>query len=247
MEVEEISGAVSRIVMDGEAVSAPVTESVLRQMAPGRGFEVRIDNDLPCGEGFGMSAAGAIAVALCLSELTDSTRQCAFEAAHTAEIEGGGGLGDVSALYCLAHQPVRVREGLPPSGMVIGTGVEFPSLTLAVLGPKMHTGSVLSNPVRRAAIAASGASAVDEYLRSPSVDSLYALSNAFSKEAGVECPAVTEALVRIRRAGGRAAMCMLGNSIFTDLPPEEAQDLLEDARIFVCASTDRPAEIIRKG
>ncbi len=245
-DVVERSG--TRTVMDGRECELSVTSRVLGILAPGRGFDITIENGLPCGEGFGMSAAGAVAVALAVADICGIGRQAAFEAAHTAEIQGGGGLGDVSALYCLGHQPVRVREGIPPYGEVVSTGVRFDRLTLAVLGPKMHTGNVLRDPKRFAAISDAGRRAVGEYLSGPDAGSLYSLSNRFSAEAGVECAAVSAALEKLHAEGHRAAMCMLGNSIFTDASPGEAESLLgEGARVYSCASTDREAEVTRRG
>ncbi len=236
-----------RTVMDGRECELEVTSRVLEILAPGRGFDVTVENGLPCGEGFGMSAAGAVAAALAVADICGIDRQTAFEAAHRAEILGGGGLGDVSALYCLGHQPVRVKEGIPPYGEVVSTGVRFDRLTLAVLGPKMHTGNVLGDPARFAAISEAGRRAVGEYLEDPGPGRLYSIANRFSAEAGVECGAVSSALEKLHAEGHMAAMCMLGNSVFTDAPPEEAESLLgPDARVFSCASTDREAEVTRR-
>lgn len=244
-EVRESS--VTRFVMDGEEAELPVTRLVLEELAPGRCFEVNIRNELPCGEGFGMSAAGAIAVALCVANIVGASSERAYEAAHIAEIRGGGGLGDVSALTCLGHQPVRIREGLPPRGEVIATDVSFPALSLVVLGPKMHTGDTLSDPAVRNRISEAGRTALSDYLKSPSEFSLYSLSNSFSDACGVESKEVSAALSVLHDAGYPAAMCMLGNSIFTDAPTDVIRDLLgEDAGIYVCDSTDQPADITRK-
>ncbi|MCQ2085189.1 MAG: pantothenate kinase [archaeon] len=244
--VTERSDSILRIVMDGQETPASVTESVFKQLAPGRGFDVIIENGLPCGEGFGMSAAGAIAASLCLADILGLSEQRAYEVAHIAEIEGGGGLGDVSAIYCLAHQPVRVRQGLPPAGEVKGFPIEFPKLTLAVLGPKMHTGNVLGTPEKYNAIVAAGGEAVSDYLEGPTEDRLYSLSNSFSRKAGVECRTVSEALDVLHGDGYRAAMCMLGNSIFCDADPGTVRRLLgQSVQVFECSSTDEPAGLIR--
>lgn len=245
VEVTERSDTKTIVTIDGAVSEAPVTRSVLSQMAPGRGFDVTVMNGLPCGEGFGISAAGAIAAAFCLAEAFERPPKDAFEAAHRAEIYGGGGLGDVSALYCLEHQPVRIKAGLPPRGTVIGTGVSFPHLTLAVLGPKMNTGSVLSDPARRAAIVSAGKDAVEEYLKAPSKEALYRISNRFSAGSGIEHTAVSEAIAALGERGYGAGMCMLGNSIFTDAPSDIVEEVCPGADVFGCASTDAPA-FIRK-
>ena len=111
----------------------------------------------------------------------------------------------------------------------------------------MHTGDTLSNPAVRERIAESGRAALSEYLKDPSEFSLYSISNRFSAASGVESLEVSAALTELHDAGYPAAMCMLGNSIFTDAPTDVIRDLLgDDAGIYVCDSTDRPAEITRK-
>ena len=247
-EVTERSGQGLHLVMDGQEADLPVTRNVAESMAPGRGFDIMIENELPCGEGFGMSASGAIAVALALSQIIGSDTQDAFEKAHAAEIRGGGGLGDVSAIQCPAHQPVRVRQGIAPYGETVGTGVRFDILTLAVLGSNMNTGRVLGDSETYSAIQTAGRKAVAEYLDGPNQETLFSLSNRFSSETGLECEAVSSALKKLRSENYHAAMCMLGNSIFTDAPADVTESLLgEDAAVFSCCSTDAAPRFIRKG
>ena len=62
--LEERSDARVEIVMDGVSSEAKVTRKVLELIRPGEGFDVTIENGLPVSQGFGMSAAGAIAVAI---------------------------------------------------------------------------------------------------------------------------------------------------------------------------------------
>ena len=245
--LEERTDGRIRVTVDGTEGPAPVTEYVLSQMLPGRGFDVTVSNGVPCGEGFGMSASGAIAAAMCAADILAEGMPKVYRTAHAADITGGGGLGDVSAISCLAHQPVRVSPGLPPRGRVIGTGIVFGELTLAVLGPKMHTGKVLGDRETFDSIASAGEKAMAEFLGDPSEDALFRISNAFSAEAGVESPEVSAAVSELRRKGIRSAMCMLGNSIFADAPADAVEDVLGDAEVYSCRSTDEPPRIIRKG
>ncbi|MCQ2070358.1 MAG: pantothenate kinase [archaeon] len=245
--LEERSDDKVRFIMDGVDTDASVSRSVLEQMLPGRGFDVTIDNDLPCSEGFGMSAAGAIALALCASEYTGSDMQEVYGYAHRAEIAGGGGLGDVSALTCLVHQPVRVVQGLPPYGKVVGTDISFPRLSLAVLGPKMRTGNILGIPERYAAIVDAGKRAVDSFVGDPSLESLFALSDVFSMEAGVRSDEVESVIRNSKEKGARVGMCMLGNSVFSDAPVDVLEEVIGgDVEVVSCSSTDMGPYLIRK-
>ncbi|MDD4222034.1 MAG: pantothenate kinase [Methanomethylophilus sp.] len=244
--VSERSDRTVKVVIDGTESSAPVTKEVLRLLLPERGLDVDVTDQIPCGQGFGLSAAGAVAAAFCASEMADLNEDDAFRAAHRADIVGGGGLGDVAALQCLADQPVRETPGLPPLGKVTGTGLIFRRLTLAVLGPKMNTGTVLGDSDRRSLIERVGKETVNAFLAAPTHEALFRLANQFSVLTMVESPAVADAVRRLRGQGIRAGMCMLGNSIFADAGLDEVREVLAaDVPMWECRSTASPAKLIR--
>jgi pantoate kinase len=82
-----------------------------------------------------------------------------------------------------------------------------------------------------------GRRSVDSHLAEPTVDGLFAKSREFSHTTGIESPAIGAAL-DVLEPHGHAAMCMLGNSIFTDVPKEEVLDLFGEVPIYSCSSTD---------
>ena len=153
--VEPRDDGIVNIFLDGVQSVAHITRMVAEKLAPGMGFDIRITNDLPVSQGFGMSAAGAIAAGLCIAETVGKTRSDAFMAAHSAEVMGGGGLGDVSAIVAGSDIPVRTVPGIPPFGRVENADFRIPKLTLAVIGDEMRTESVLGDqesmkpPIRR--------------------------------------------------------------------------------------------------
>lgn len=220
--VEEKLCGRTGMVVDGIPADVPVIHSVAEILAPGRAFDIRLDNGLPPGQGFGMSAAGAVSVALCIAEIVGKDRREAFEAAHISEVRTKGGLGDVSAILCPSSQPVRTVPGLPPRGTVVGMDTGFREVTVAVLGSKMDTPSVLNNSDLGLKISESGRRHIDEYVLNPSTDALFSHSNQFSGEIGIESAKVSKALAALRAEGFRAGMCMLGNSVFTDAPVRKA-------------------------
>ncbi len=239
----EVSGNRIAAYMDGKEASCPITCAAVRELLPDRGLEVVIENDLPVSQGFGMSASGAVAAALCAASVAGLPEQRAWEAAHKADIRGGGGLGDVSALYCTADVPVRGEQGLPPAGIVVSSRVRFPVLTLAVVGGSVSTGNVLSDPGRRERIASAGRSALESFAGTK--DSLFEQSRIFSRAAGIESSEVSGAMKLLDRGRHRAGMCMLGNSIFTDAPYLMVKDAFPDAEVFAAMSTAEPARLIR--
>lgn len=246
-EVEPRDDGVVTVTMDGGPSDAPVTRDVVESMAPGRGFDVSIRNDLPVSQGFGMSAAGAIAVGLCVAELTGQGRHAAFSAAHVAEVRRGGGLGDVSAIVGGRDVPIRTVAGLPPFGAVVTAGFTLPRLTLAVLGPKMETGPVLSDPARMSVIRDAASSAMDRFMEEPTYDNLFEQSNEFSSATGLESQIIARTIWDLGQRGYMAGMCMLGNSVFTDAPEEVLWSLLGrgHVRTYRCSSSHREAIVHR--
>jgi pantoate kinase len=233
------------VVMDGKDQDCRVTRAVLKAIAPNRNFDVTVENSLPVGQGFGMSAAGAIAAGLCACEIVGKDHDEAFRAAHVAEIENGGGLGDVSALTCIGHLPIRIRAGLPPYGLVRDGGFALPDLSVAVLGVPMNTGRTLSDPSVSEKISMMGPKCVDAFIANSSRESLFALSRLFSDGADLEIPAVKAVLDNLSASGGQAGMCMLGHSVFTALPAKDAERLT-GAKFVKCPSTATTASIIHR-
>ncbi len=246
--VEERDDEVVNIYLDGVQKIAHITRMVAEFLAPGKGFDIRIANDLPVSQGFGMSAAGAIAAGMCIADMTGRSRTDVFIAAHSAEVMGGGGLGDVAAIVAGKDVPVRTVAGFPPFGRVENAGFSIDSLTLAILGGELRTDSVLGDEdaLRRIRLAATGA--IDSFIADPTLENLYAVSNAFSSESELEAPVIRRAIERLKSKGYRAGMCMLGNSIFTDAPKKEVWRLFgkSRARTYGCASSQKEI-IIRKG
>ncbi len=246
---EERGDGEVNIWLDGSRSIANVTRKAVMDLAPGRGFDIRIDNDLPVSQGFGMSAAGAIAASLCVAEITGQSRSRAFAAAHAAENWYGVGGGDVAAFGGGWDGPVRSVAGLPPHGAVVAAGFRFPALTLAVLGPKMETDSVIGDEARMAAVRDAAVAAMDSFMSDMTRDGLFEASNRFSAESGLESPAMRRTIQALNAKGYGAGMCMLGNSVFTDAPEEAVWAVLGRgrAKTFACSSSSREAMLSRKG
>ncbi len=237
--VEERDDGVVNIFLDGSQSVAHITRMAVESLAPGQGMDVRIENDLPVSQGFGMSAAGAIAAAVCVADLHGIPRTDAFKAAHCAEVMGGGGLGDVAAIVAGLDIPIRTLPGMPPLGKVANARFRIDHLTLGVIGGQMRTDSVLGSPSAVAKIRDAATAAMDLFLKDPSYESLFAASNMFSSESGLETPAIRRAIVGLNDRGYGAGMCMLGNSIFTDAPEDVVRSVLGrgHVRTYRCASS----------
>lgn len=239
--VEERDDGVVNIYLDGSQEIAHITRMVAESLAPGMGFDIRIKNDLPVSQGFGMSAAGAIATGLCIADMTGRSRTDAFIAAHTAEVMGGGGLGDVAAIVAGGDVPVRTVAGFPPFGRVENADFRMESLTLAVIGGDLRTDSVLGDPVMLRKVREAAAECMDAFIADPSYENLYEVSNRFSSKSELESPAIRRGIEGLKGRGYHAGMCMLGNSLFTDAPEEVLWSMYGrgHVRTYRCASSHK--------
>ena len=238
--MEERSDSRLSIVMDGTESDAPITRSVMEQICPGRGFDITVENQLPVGQGFGMSASGAIAAALCACLFMGIDQENAYRYAHIAEVLQGGGLGDVSAIMSNARMPVRIRPGLPPYGEVIESNQKSQTFTLAVVGGKLSTAPVISDPDMQRRMNEIGSRMVDDYASDPTMERMYLRSREFSSSLGIESAEVSSAL---KVLGKESGMCMLGHSIFTSRSGDEVREILGDVPVFSASTSNAPAFI----
>jgi len=243
--VSERDDGVVKIRMDGIVSDAPVTRVAVGNMAPGQGFDIEIEHDLPVGQGFGTSASGTLAACLCIAELMGYPDALAYMSAHIAEVSEGGGLGDLSAILPGYEVPVRSVPGLPPKGKVVDSGISLKKISLAVFQGGLDTASIINDPEISARIADAGDSAMNGFMSDMSEDSLFGMSNEFSKAIGLENSRISEAMELLKGEGYRAGMCMLGNSIFTDAPKEVLAECLKDVRIIEASSSAAGMSVTR--
>jgi pantoate kinase len=214
------------IVLDGRKMSAPVSVDAIRGLhgSDEMDFEVVIENELPVGQGFGMSAAGAIATAHAASVVLGLERDDALTSAHLAELKNRTGLGDVAALW-RGGVTFRRKEGIPPYGKVDRID-DDPEVTLCVVGKPMSTATLISDPSVRAKVNAVGSQCVERLAKSPDLDNLMRLSREFMKRTGLAAPKLEEAVSAVEAAGGHASMVMLGSSVFALGGADELADVL---------------------
>jgi pantoate kinase len=198
----------------------PISSEVARRLVPpdsGR-VHVRLVHGLPVGQGFGMSAAGALATALAVARLYGIPRQRAVEVAHLAELFGGGGLGGVAAILGGGLE-CRLRPGVPPWGRIVHR--PFPlSLVVGIVGGPMPSQKVLSNRGTLERIAAAYAAvAAGGTARTPA--EFLDRSERFTDRVRLAPPKLVRILRAVRSDGGWAAQAMFGRTFFA-APRSEA-------------------------
>lgn len=186
-----------------------------RDAPKGRRARVRVrvttDLHLPVSQGFGMSAAGALSAAMALARSLRMGRSVAVQAAHVADVTNRTGLGDVIGATVGGFE-IRTSPGVPPYGAT-SSFHGFGDAVLCVVGGKLETRSVLSDPEARAKVNAAGARGIEALLRAPHLDTFLAESQRFARDSGLLSPELSRA-IDAARAHGSASMSMLGNSVF---------------------------------
>ncbi len=244
--VRDAPKASLEILVNGKKAKAEVTEAAARKVLGDRSYEVKIlsDTPLPTSQGFGVSSAAALSTTLALDDALGlgMKRDELVTLAHVTEVECGTGLGDVVPAS-LGGMDVRLQPGAPGFADVRKIDVRR-DLLLAVVGPELLTRSVIRDRKKVAAINAHGGACVDAFAKTPTLERLFDLGNRFAEETGLASKTVLE-VVRASKMFGRAAMAMLGNSIFAEGGREELATLyLKFGTLMRCEVDNEGAHVL---
>jgi len=183
---------------------------------------IEIENELPLGQGFGLSGAGALSTALALNDALDTplSRQDLLEASHIAEVEQGTGLGDVGA-QGVGGVSVRTKPGIPPYGEISILEGDFNDINIGdleiiicIIGSELFTKEILNDLTKRELIRNYGGIYLDKLLESPNIKNLFLNSYNFARDTKLVSMEVNEVIKLLGKHNCLASMSMLGNSIF---------------------------------
>ena len=203
---------------------------------------VKTKLDLPLGQGFGMSAAGALSATIAAAKIVNLPVSDAIKAAHFAEVQLKTGLGDVMA-SSFGGVEIRKSAGLPPWGVIehIPGNIE---LVLCVVGKKLDTKNVLTDSFKASKIADYGKLCTKKILDNPSIENFFSLSQTFTRKTELADPQVLKA-IELANQYGMASMCMLGNSIFAMGKTDELCKVLSSfGKVFACCVNEGGARVI---
>lgn len=223
------------IEIKGNVGRGEVTKEAMKML--GVKVKAKIKNELPFSQGFGMSAASTLATCLAACRLYGIEEREGVKAAHMAEIKMATGLGDVVASYA-GGMEIRREAGLG--------GVEKikwrEGIFLAVVGSEIETRKVLLDEKMVERINETGRECLKEFISSPSLDRFFELSLYFSLNTGL----ANEKMKRILKEAnkiGRAAMCMLGNSIIA-VGGKEMRKFLSSYTNYECFIDNEGARVL---
>ena len=218
----------SFIFLNGKPVEAKTILSavaVLSEIAEekyGSSFHFKIEENgtLPIGSGFGLSAAGTLSTAFAINESfrLGLSRDELIEIAHISEVSNGSGLGDVAGE---SSGGLVVRE--KPGGSAFGNFYSIPvpekEVYCLVLG-ELSTKDIINDPVCIQKINAAGESALNRFLRKPTLDSFMSESLTFSKSIGLLSNTAEKIIDAVDPADGLISQAMLGDTVFA-IPSEK--------------------------
>jgi len=235
------------IFINNKKSNAPVTKLAIQYLLGNQPLKIKVNTflDLPIGQGFGMSGAGALSATYALADILEIPKEQAIKASHYAEVQLRTGLGDVLA-SSFGGIEIRREAGLPPWGVIEHIPGNY-EIVLCIIGKELVTKDILTNPSKINSITNYGRYCMKKLLENPSVENLFTLSQIFTKKTGLADKQVLDA-IEASKNHGMASMCMLGNSIFCIGETEKlCKALAPFGKIYICSVDQRGARIIEEG
>jgi len=217
-EIKKDNSQRFQFLVDGKPATKkkyPVLYHVLKRVMEERcasleGLTVQVTHDLPLGAGFGMSASGALSLALAMEGILQDPVSpiFAYSIAHEAEVLCKTGLGDVvSAGY--GGFEVRLTPG------IYGTVKRLPiegEVYLLTRG-SISTKKVLSDRTMRRKITRIGQRCLKEFMKHPTLSRFAEVSRVFAGETGLLTDEISDTLDMLSPYA-YAGMVMLGDSVY---------------------------------
>lgn len=192
----------------------PISLDVARRLLarrPGR-LRITLRHELPIGQGFGTSAAGALATALAVAAATGDSRQRAVEVAHLADLFGGGGLGGVASILAGGLE-VRETPGVPPWGRVRhypAAGTVF----VAIGGTAIPSPALLGNSRFLKRVEDAARPGLSRLRQRPSLPDFLLEAEGFTDALRLGPPSLLRQVHKLRTKDTRVAQAMFGRSLF---------------------------------
>lgn len=211
------------LVMDVNRGDSTVIDEVLSIMETDSNFKITQDIQLPVGAGFGTSAASALSLTLALNEFLNLgySEELCGQIAHMAEVNLGGGLGDVIA-QTGKGLVLRTKPGAPGIGE-IKTFEEDVFIGWKTFGG-IETSSIIKDPHHREVISASGVKYLELFEDEPTLENFLTFSLKFSEDTKLMSDEVKNTVEYINSSSDilGSSMAMLGNTVFVFAYSEDA-------------------------
>lgn len=211
------------LIIEVNQGDSTVIDAVLSILEIDANFKITQDIQLPIGAGFGTSAASALSLTLALNEFLDlgySDELCG-QIAHMAEVNIGGGLGDVIA-QTGNGLVLRTKPGAPGIGEIKSFSEDV-FIAWKTFGP-IDTSEIISDSKYPQIISSSGSKYLELFENEPTVENFLSFSNRFSHEIGLMSDEVKNQINYFESSSDilGTSMAMLGNTVFAFAYNEDA-------------------------
>ena len=234
------------VFVNNKESKAPVTRYALKYLLGNRPLNVLVKTSLclPMGQGFGMSAAGALSATYALVKILCLPKENAIRASHCAELSLRTGLGDVVASM-FGGVEIRKKPGLPPWGVIEHIPGEY-DVVFCIVGRRVNTQKVLTDPSKLSIIREYGNICIKKLLEKPSLENFFRLSQFFTMKTGLANKCIIETIETANKHG-MSSMCMLGNSVFAVGNTDKlCTTLSEFGKVYVCHVDQCGARILEE-
>ncbi len=209
-------------------VSEHVLRTLLQHTTSDYNIEVDHKLEVPMGAGFGSSGGGALSLALALNEALNLglSRVEAAQVAHISEVECKTGLGTVVGE---AHGGfgIRVKPGGPGIGKIEWIPLPRDYVVVCLSFGPLSTRNILTNEDTRKRINTAGGVLLEKLIQNPSPKYFMELSRKFTEYVGLVSKKVDKVLKEAESLDLPCTMAMLGESIFSLVYRETAEEILE--------------------
>ncbi len=234
------------IYINNKVSAAPVTKLAVKRLVEDTPLKITIKTklDLPIGQGFGMSGAGALSVTTALAKTLKIPKEQAIKTSHFAEVHLRTGLGDVIA-SSFGGIEIRREAGLPPWGMIEHIPGKY-EVVLCVIGEKIDSKKILSDPLKINEISSIGRFCTKKIIENPSVENLFSLSQIFTIKTKLADKKILKAIESANHHG-MASMCMLGNSVFAIGDTNKLNETLSTfGKTYICTVDKYGAQVLKE-
>lgn len=211
------------LIIEVNQGDSTVIDAVLSILEIDANFKITQDIQLPIGAGFGTSAASALSLTLALNEFLNlgySDELCG-QIAHMAEVNIGGGLGDVIA-QTGNGLVLRTKPGAPGIGEIKSFSEDV-FIAWKTFGT-IDTSEIISDSKYPQIISSSGSKYLELFENEPTVENFLSFSNRFSHEIGLMSDEVKNQINYFESSSDilGTSMAMLGNTVFAFAYNEDA-------------------------
>jgi pantoate kinase len=208
--------------------SKSVAEAFLSLVGARYQLVIEHEIDVPIGCGLGSSGAGALSLALALNEALGLglSRIEAAQIAHVAEVKHRTGLGTVIS-ETFGGMEIRVKPGAPGIGEVKPVTTDSNYVVACLPFGPLSTRKALSDPKLRRLINRYGGKLVDKLVTEPKVGKFLELSRGFAELTSLTSERVSKVLADADNEDFLCSMAIFGETVFSVVRQDEAEDLLK--------------------